>query len=131
MQTLGELFKEKRLNLGMDEREFGHLVGIGPSRIREIELDCHLEPHQVPSQLVLKGVAQALKLDDSEKELMFELVEKLKKNNTQTVTPLLDYIHTNEGVRDALKIAREFGATKEDWEEFAKKIKNRDTRREF
>lgn len=129
MQTFGEFIKEKRLSIGIEEREFAELAGVSQSLLRAIEKNFLLQPLQKPNQAVLINMAEALKLNDNgnerEKEKFFELAATYKENIPQIVTPILDYIQTDERIREALKIAIENGAKPEDWIAFAQQIKNR------
>lgn len=128
MQTFGEFVRKKRIDLGINQEDLARRTSVGHLCLIKIEEGTT----HAPKRDVLNRMARVLKLDESEKKLMFELAEKSKEEFVRIPnTPILDYIDGNASVIEALKIAREFGATKEDWKEFAQKIKNRKTGHEF
>lgn len=59
--SLGEFLQEKRGAAGFKLREFAKMIGIAPSYLSDIEND-----RRVPSEEILKKVAQALGLNLSE-----------------------------------------------------------------
>ena len=126
----GYFIREKRLSLEeyVSKSDFARRLGITRKYLEELEKGKKPAPEQ---ELLIKMV-QIFKLDENEKgkALFFELAEKSKENDIPNETPLLDDIGADESIRDALNIIRKF-ATKEDLEEFADKLKKRNTGREM
>ena len=106
--------------------DFAERMGLAQGYIANMEKGISVTPNHRD----LVRMAKVLKLDENEKTLMFELAEKSKEERQRTSsTPILDYIDANASVREALRTARDLGATEADWEEFTQKIKKQKAER--
>ena len=109
--TLGEMLRKKRNDLGIGHRKMAAMVGLPPTVFFEIETGLRYPPDLSH----LERWADVLSLTKKERHLMFDLAGKRRG---RIAPDLPDYIKPRQYVTDALRIARDVGATKKDWEKF-------------
>ena len=110
--TLGEMLRQKRKELGVGHRKMAAMVGIPPTVLFETETGLRYPPDLAH----LGRWADLMGLSKKEKHLMFDLAGKRRG---KIAPDLPDYIKPRQYVIDALRIARDVGATKKDWGKFA------------
>lgn len=110
--TLGEMLRQKRNDMGIGHRKVADMVGLPATVLFETETGVRYPP-DLPH---LERWADVLGLTREERHLMFDLAGKRRG---RIALDLPDYIKPRQYVTDALRIARDLGATEEDWEKFA------------
>lgn len=120
--TFGSFVRAKRLELEpyVSLRKMAELLNISPVYMSNIETG----RNAAPKEDILEQLAQLLKLDKPEQELMYELAAK-SKNFTAVPGDLPEYISSNEYARIALRVAKDVDATDKEWQEFIEKLKKR------
>lgn len=109
--TFGSFVREKRLEKGIHLRDLAKMLDIAPAYLSDIENN-HRYP---PEKEKIYIIADALKLTKEETDYLFDLAAGNKKNS---VSPdIADYIMEQDMSRVALRIARDTGAGKKEWEE--------------
>lgn len=120
--TFGAFIRKKRLELDpyISLRKMAEILDIAPSYMSTMETGYD----SAPKDDILANIAEVLKLDKQEWELMYELAAKSK---TYTAIPgdLPEYISSNEYARIALRMAKDVDATDTEWIEFIEKLKKR------
>ena len=110
--SFGKFIVNKRKSLGITLRCMADVLGIAPAYLSDIEKDRRYPPDMGK----LLQMADVLKLNQNEKNIMFDLAGKGKN----TISPdLPDYIMSSDKIRVALRKAREV-ATDKDWDDFTK-----------
>lgn len=108
--TFGGFVREKRLAAGINLRKLADILGIAPAYMSDIENDHRYPPEKDKIYLI----AETLKLSKEDTDYLFDLAAKNKKN---LVSPdIADYIMEQDLSRVALRIARDSGAGKKEWE---------------
>ena len=118
MLGFGKFITDKRKSLGMTLRGIASEIGIAPAYLSDIEKGRRYPPDMDK----LKQMVKILKLTEDEKNTMFDLAGEGKN---KIAPDLPDYIMSSKKVRAALRKARKV-ATEEDWEEFIKKLNNKE-----
>jgi len=115
--SFGDFIKQRRLTL-MSQRDMAMRLGVSFSYASDIE-NGRRNP---PGDDLLVQIAELLNLKGIDRDDYFDLAGKWRNE----VSPdLYDYIMNQEvspAVRLALRTARDFGATKQDWQEFIESI---------
>lgn len=112
--TFGKFVTDKRKELGITLRAMAEALEIAAPYLSDIEKNRRYPPDMGK----LLQIADMLKLTEEEKNKMFDLAGYGKN----TISPdLPEYIMSSETVRVALRKARKV-ATDKDWEEFLKKL---------
>jgi transcriptional regulator with XRE-family HTH domain len=119
-QTFGSFVREKRLAVDISLRRMAQNLDISPVYMSNIETN----RNPAPSDEILEHLAELLRLDKQDKEMMYELAAKTK-NYTAVPGDLPEYISTNEYARIALRVAKDVDATDTEWLEFIDKLKRR------
>lgn len=117
--TFGSFVRQKRIERDMSLRTLAQKLELSPVYMSNIENN--LKP--APSQAKLDKIAQLFMLDKAERELMWDLAAKSRKQRVSVDLP--EYIMARDIVRVALRTARECEATDEDWQEFIDKLNKR------
>ncbi|MCL2509223.1 MAG: helix-turn-helix domain-containing protein [Oscillospiraceae bacterium] len=120
--TFGSFLRKKRLDSDpyISLRELARRLKISPVYMSDIETG----RDAAPSDAVLINIAEILKLDKRERELMYDLAAE-SKSYTAVPADLPGYITTNEYAKIALRVARDTDATDTEWQEFIEKLKKR------
>lgn len=120
--TFGAFIRKKRLALDpyISLRKMAELLDIAPSYMSTMETGYD----SAPKDDILADIANVLKLDKQERELMYELAAK-SKTYTAIPSDLPEYISSNEYARIALRMAKDVDATDTEWIEFIEKLKKR------
>lgn len=112
--NFGKFIEHKRKSLGITLRNMADVLQIAPAYLSDIEKGRRYPP----DMRKLLQMADILKLNKDEKDIMFDLAGKGKN----TISPdLPDYIMSSDKIRIALRKAREV-ATDKDWDDFAKML---------
>ena len=119
-QKFGEFVREKRIERGLKLKKFAELVGI--SSVYESYIENGQRP--APSQAVLQKVEIVLDLDDNEIAQLYSLAVLSRDKNSFPVD-LIDYISCRPYVINALRIAIETNAGREEWDAFSRLLGSR------
>lgn len=106
--TFGEFVKEKRQSLNITLRAFADELHIAPSYVSDIEKG----KRNAPTQDILDAMVRVLKLNDDEKNKLFDLAAESKNEIAQDITK---YVGDNQNVRVALRRAKELNLGEEEW----------------
>ena len=106
--TFGEFVKEKRQSLNITLRVFADELDIAPSYVSDIEKG----KRNAPTQDILDAMVRVLKLNDDEKNKLFDLAAESKNEIAQDIT---EYVSDNQNVRVALRRAKELNLGEEEW----------------
>lgn len=106
----GKFIEERRKILGITLRGMAAELEIAPAFMSDIEKG-HRYP---PTKEKLYLLAEVLKLNDEDKDLMFDLAAMERENTVSS--DLSDYIMNNDKVRVALRLARDRGAEEKEWQ---------------
>lgn len=106
--TFGEFVKEKRQSLNITLRAFAYELDIAPSYVSDIEKG----KRNAPTQDILDAMVRVLKLNDDEKNKLFDLAAESKNEIAQDIT---EYVSDNQNVRVALRRAKELNLGEEEW----------------
>jgi transcriptional regulator with XRE-family HTH domain len=118
--TFGAFLRKQRLVAELSVRELARRIGASHSYISLIEN----ERVPAPDEEDMMKIREILRLDKRDWVTMCELAFKTKEYTTIPVD-LPVYIASNEKIRAALRVARDFGATDAEWTEFAEEIKRK------
>ena len=116
--SFGEFLHIKRLEKGVSYRELAAVVDVTAPYISDIEKG----RRNAPTMEKLKKLSQYFGLSKEEEQTMFDLAGK-KKDDLPPDLP--GYIKNNEQVVSALRIARDLGASEEDWLRFVDELRSR------
>lgn len=106
--AFGEFVKDKRQKLGITLRAFADELHIAPSYVSDIEKG----KRNAPTQDILESMSQILKLNDEDKNTLFDLAASSKNEIAQDLTT---YVSENQNVRVALRRAKELNLGDEEW----------------
>lgn len=125
--TFGSFIRKKRLESDpyISLRELARRLDLSPVYMSDIETGREF----APKNEVLMKIAEFLKLDKPEQELMYDLAAQTKSQNT-IPADLPDYITANEYAKIALRVAKDVDATDAEWIEFIEKLKKRSKQQE-
>jgi len=120
--TFGKFVTDKRKEFGITLRAMAEALEIAAPYLSDIEKSRRYPPDMGK----LLQIADILKLTEEEKNKMFDLAGYGKN----TIAPdLPEYIMSSETVRVVLRKARKV-ATDKDWEEFLKKLDEKEDSRQ-
>ncbi|MEI6132406.1 MAG: helix-turn-helix transcriptional regulator [Bacillota bacterium] len=108
--TFGEYIKNKREALGESIRGLSVKLGMTAAYLSDIE-----KGNRVAPEKFLSRIAEHLKIKADEIDCFYDLAGKSRKNNYPDLT---DYIGHTEIARIALRRARDFNISKEEWQIF-------------
>lgn len=128
--SFGAFIRGKRLELEqpISLRKMAELLSISPVYMSNLEVG----RDTAPKKEILESLAQLLKLNKEEQELMYDLAAESKNYKHETAIPgdLPDYIATHEYAKIALRVAKDVDATDDEWMEFIEKLKKRSKNKE-
>lgn len=104
----GDFIKKKRQSLAITLRAFADELNIAPSYMSDIEKG----KRNAPTQDILDSMVRVLKLNDEDKNKLFDLAAKSKNEIAQDIT---EYVSENQNVRVALRRAKELNLGEEEW----------------
>lgn len=116
--TFGNYVKEKRQKLGITLRAFADYLEIAPSYVSDIEKG----KRNAPTQDILEKMSRVLKLNDEDKDTLFDLAAKSKNEIAQDLTI---YVTENQKVRVALRRAKELNFGDEEWVKIIEQMINK------
>ena len=108
--AFGKFIEQKRKAMGMTLRGLAAEWGIAPAFMSDIEKG-HRYP---PSRDKLYELARILKLNDEDKNTMFDLAAGERENGISPDLP--EYIMGNDKARAALRMARDNNASEKTWQ---------------
>lgn len=108
--AFGRFIEQKRKAMGMTLRGLAAEWGIAPAFMSDIEKG-HRYP---PSRDKLYELARILKLNDEDKDTMFDLAAGERENGISPDLP--EYIMGNDKARAALRMARDNNASEKTWQ---------------
>ena len=108
--AFGRFIEKKRKTMGMTLRGLAAEWGIAPAFMSDIEKG-HRYP---PSRDKLYELARILKLNDEDKNTMFDLAAGERENGISPDLP--EYIMGNDKARAALRMARDNNASEKTWQ---------------
>jgi len=125
--TFGAFIRQKRLETDppISLRKMAELVGLSPVHMSNVET----ERETAPGNEHLAKLAQFLKLDKQDTELMYDLAAE-SKSYVAVPGDLPEYISANEYAKIALRVAKDVDATDTEWIEFIEKLKKRGQQKE-
>lgn len=110
MTTFGSYIREKRTKAEIGLREAAEKIGIKPTYMSDIETGKRYPPDKDK----LEKIVNLLNMDQKEADIMYDLAGK---ERNETPPDLVDYIATNEKVRETLRLARDKNIPNSDWDE--------------
>lgn len=108
--AFGKFIEQKRKAMGMTLRGLAAEWGIAPAFMSDIEKG-HRYP---PNRDKLYELARILKLNDEDKDTMFDLAAGERENGISPDLP--EYIMGNDKARAALRMARDNNASEKTWQ---------------
>ncbi len=108
--AFGKFIEQKRKAMGMTLRGLAAEWGIAPAFMSDIEKG-HRYP---PNRDKLYELARILKLNDKDKDTMFDLAAGERENGISPDLP--EYIMGNDKARAALRMARDNNASEKTWQ---------------
>ncbi len=117
----GKFIEEKRKALGITLRGLAAELNIAPAFMSDIEKG-HRYP---PSKEKLFQLAEVLKLNEEDKNKMFDLAARERENTVSS--DLSDYIMENDKVRVALRLARDSGTDEKEWQKIIDMLEKQST----
>lgn len=108
--AFGRFIEQKRKSMGMTLRGLAAEWGIAPAFMSDIEKG-HRYP---PNRDKLYELARILKLNDEDKDTMFDLAAGERENGISPDLP--EYIMGNDKARAALRMARDNNASEKTWQ---------------
>ena len=108
--AFGRFIEQKRKAMGMTLRGLAAEWGIAPAFMSDIEKG-HRYP---PNRDKLYELARILKLNDEDKDTMFDLAAGERENGISPDLP--EYIMGNDKARAALRMARDNNASEKTWQ---------------
>lgn len=121
--TFGEYVKQKRLSKRITLRAFAGLVEISPTYISCMENN----EKTAPSSKILKNIEQVLELEKEELDIFYDLAAKSMATDTIPLD-IVETIQGNPTIKIALRVAKNFDATDEEWADFMQRLKEREIR---
>lgn len=119
--TFGAFVSRKRQEQNVSLRQFSNLIKISPEYLSKIENN----ERPAPSVDILMRMSDKLFLNETEKELFFDLAVQ-SKSDLSLAIDLIDYINRYPIVHKTLRIAKRCNATDEDWRKFADILAEKD-----
>lgn len=119
-QTFGEFLREKRLERKLVLRKLATEIRVSPSLLSDIENG----EKNAPSDEILKGITNVLEMNKEETEKLYDLAAETK-NGLQVPVDIKESVMSNNTIKIALRVAKDFDATDEEWEDFMRRLKNR------
>jgi transcriptional regulator with XRE-family HTH domain len=118
--TFGEFIKAKREERMLSQRSFAAILGISPVYVSYFESG----KRKPPKRDLLIRIAEVLHLDSRETDTMlyFAAQQKFHQDNPDDI---FGYICSNDYAKDALRLAKEYQITDEDWRLFTNYIYNK------
>lgn len=108
--AFGKFIEERRKALGLTLRGFAAELDIAPAYMSDIE-----KGRRYPPDKKLDEIAQILKLNETEKNSMFDLAAMAKTKTVSSDLP--EYIMEKDLARVALRRARDGKLSDEGWQE--------------
>lgn len=108
--SFGQFISEKRKAANITLRRFAAIIGIAPAYLSDIEKGNRYPPDREK----LDDIAKALNLPQQEIDRMYDLAAAGRENGISPDLP--EYVMKTDKCRVALRLAREKGATDEDWQ---------------
>ncbi len=119
----GTYLKTKRIQNDLSLRELAKSLGIGHTYLLNIENG----DRPPPNDEMLKQMAKTLSLEQSERQLLFDLAAKCKqiRNSKNYYLPVdvSEYISKTDSAKKAIRTADSMGCSDELWNELLKKLK--------
>ena len=116
--NIGEFICQKRLERNYTLRELADMLSISLTYLADIEHD----RRNPMDREKLEELADVLSLTQEEKEEMYDLVGKKRR---EVAPDLTDYVVDNSYVSYALRRARDAGAGEEDWKKMVESLERR------
>mgnify|MGYP003518834694 CR=1 FL=1 len=119
--TFGSFLKEKRTSRDILMKDLACELGVSAVYICDVEKD----RRAAPKAEYLKKIAELLKLDEEERDMMYDLAAVLHVGRKAISPDLPDYIMEKDVVRAALRTAKQYNIDDDEWLEFIEKIKKK------
>ncbi len=117
--SFGKFINEKRKTANITLRRFAEMIGIAPAYLSDIEKGNRYPPDREKLDLI----AQNLKLSQEDINRMYDLAASGRENGIAPDLP--EYVMSTEKCRVALRLAREKGATDDDWQKVIELLSKR------
>lgn len=115
--TFGEYIEEKRKSKKITLRGLAEMLDIAPSYMSDIE-----KGKRNPNRKeLIDSIAKALCLTQEEHDELYDL--SAQQNENDVSADLTQYIMSDKVARTALRTARDFNATEDDWNLFIQNLK--------
>lgn len=119
MGEFGDFIKDKRLAIGLSLRGFANAIGKAPSYISDIE-----KGNRNPNEKdLLDSIVKILNLSSDDSAKLYDLAASQKRN--ELAHDVTEYVNEIKIAKVALRTAKEFNATEEDWQNFINKLKEK------
>jgi transcriptional regulator with XRE-family HTH domain len=121
-RTFGSYLREKRMGRDISLTYLASELGVSAVYI------CDVEKHRraAPKPEYLEKIAEMLRLNEAERNLMYDLAAITKAKQKAISLDLPDYIMEKDVVRTALRTAKQYNIQDDEWLEFIEKIKEKD-----
>ncbi len=110
---------EKRKDRGITLREFARKTGVSPEYLCNIEKSRRV----APGSEILERFAVVLMFTKEEREQMYDLAVNSKNTDNAVPEDLTGFLNDNRVVLTALRTAKDFDATDEEWNAFMEMLK--------
>ena len=121
-QTFGRFLTEKRKQCDILLKDLAAELGVSAVYICDVEKDRKL----APKPETLKKIAEILRLNDEEKNLMYDLAAATQTRRKAVSPDLPEYIMEHDIVRTALRTAKQYNIDDKEWLEFIERIKKKE-----
>lgn len=120
-QTFGSFLRSIRLKRHKTLCETARRLKVSPQYYSEVERD----RRTVLTAERLKSVKEFLMLEPEESEMLFDLAAQARNNRADIPVPqdFADYISDNCYVSEALRVARDSKAGREEWTRFMEELR--------
>lgn len=114
----GDYLKEKRKERHFTVKILARLIGKSGSYVSQLESGLR----SAPKNASLERIAEALVLNDSEKNELCDLAEKSRKALSDDLT---EYINSHDEVKEAIRVSQKQKVPREEWDKFLKGLKEK------
>ncbi len=112
----GQFISEQKRKHSLQSKELAEMLGISMGYLSQLEHGKRV----CPDQELLKKMIEVFNLNEEERCIIFDLYEKASGNLSPDI---VEYVHSKEVVKRALRVAKAVNATDSDWEMFINVIR--------
>ena len=123
--TFGEFLTEKRKNRGILMKDLADELGVSKVYLCDVEKG----RKAAPKPEYLQIIAEQLNLSEEERNIMYDLAAEAHAFSKGISPDLPEYIMENDIVRTALRTAKKYDITDEEWLDFIRRIEKSSKKR--